>query len=315
MLLEDKIGSLKELFVNESNIDQSLVYPGAVSFVEFFDNSELVHKSLVDDFAAKNRSEFSIIIDGHRFRAVKFPSVSGNYYMLRKMPVAIPEIDTLGIPKAIIEYITSKKILSGGLILIVGTPGNGKTTTCASLVSRRLNLFGGVCISIEDPAEMPLHGFHGKGLCIQREIDNENFFGPAIRDAMRAYPSQTGCMMQIGEIRDDEAATLALRSSIDGRVVISTMHASGVYEAVQRLISMAAKQMGKDEARSLISSGLKAVVHQTIINGVLCVKPLLTTSSVRGILVNTEIPLSNLINEAKQQANCIHRNIPIFKKE
>lgn len=315
MMLESKIGSVKELFVNESNIEQSLVYPGAVSFSEFFNDSEIAHKRLIDEFSRVSKKEFSLMIDGHRFRAVKIPSVAGNYFILRKMPVEIPELESLGLPEPIVNYLTSKKILSGGLILIVGTPGNGKTTTCASLVSRRLSLFGGVCISIEDPAEMPLQGFHGRGLCVQREIDDETYFASAIRDAMRAYPSQTGCMMQIGEIRDSESATLALRSSIDGRVVISTMHASGVYEAVQRLISMAAEQMGKDEARSLIASGLKAVVHQSIINKVLCVKPLLTTETVRGILINEEIPLSNLLNEAKQQSQYMQRKIPIFKKE
>lgn len=312
-MLESKTGSVKELFVHESDVEQSLVYPGAVSFSEFFCDASSVHSSLVNQFAGINKREFSTLIDLHRFRAVKVPSVVGHFYILRKMPTQIPDIQGLGIPLPIVEFLTSKQILSGGLILIVGTPGNGKTTTCASLVSKRLDRFGGVCISIEDPAEMPLQGFHGKGFCVQREIDDEQGFAPAIRDAMRAYPSQTSCLMQIGEIRDAESATLALRSSIDGRVVISTMHASGVYEAVQRLISLAAKQMGVEEARSLIASGLKGVVHQTIINKVLCVKPLLTTDSVRGILTNPEIPLSNLLNEAKQQSQFMQRNIPIFK--
>lgn len=315
MLLENKIASIRELFVNEQDITQSLVYPGAVSFDSFFDHDENVHAELLHLLSDHEKDEFSLTICSHRFRCVRFSSVAGTYYILRKMPVEVPALSTLGIPAQIVDYLSSKSICSGGLILVVGTHGNGKTTTCASIVAERLKAFGGVCISIEDPAEMPLHGYHGNGFCVQREIKDEMQFAPAIRQAMRAYPSQTSCMMQIGEIRDDETASLAIRSCIDGRVVVSTMHASGVYEAVQRLISMAAKQMGKEEARSLIASGLKAVVHQSIINKVLCVKPLLATAAVKGILTNSEIPLSNLLNEAKQQSHYIQRNMPIFKKE
>jgi Tfp pilus assembly pilus retraction ATPase PilT len=149
-----------------------------------------------------------------------------------------------------------------------------------------------------------------KCVITQREVGTDTLeYKNTLKNTLRQAPD----VILIGEIRDEESATLALRSSIDGRVVISTMHASGVYEAVQRLISMAASQMGKEEARALIASGLKAVVHQTIINNVLCVKPLLATDTVKGILMNNEIPLSNLINEAKQQSQFVQRNIPIFK--
>ncbi|PJF38438.1 MAG: type II secretion system protein E, partial [Phototrophicales bacterium] len=148
-------------------------------------------------------------------------------------------------------------------------PGNGKSTTCASLISERLRRHAGICVTVEDPPEMPLHGRHGKGLCLQREVGINSTFEACVIETLRAYPTQVNSILMIGEVREPSTASLALNASIDGRLVIVTLHASSIVHSIQRICTIASENMAERAARELLSSGLRLCIHQKITNGAL----------------------------------------------
>jgi twitching motility protein PilT len=150
-----------------------------------------------------------------------------------------------------------------GLIVIAGAFGQGKTTTASALIAARLRRYGGVAVTIEDPPEMPLEGFHKEGVCYQTWVD-QGEFGNSCRKAARYAPS----IIFLGEVRDPESATEALRASINGRLVICTTHADSVTMAIERMSSLA-NGMGaaSDDIASLLANGLLCVMHQKLEGG------------------------------------------------
>ena len=174
-------------------------------------------------------------------------------------------------------------------MLISGLPGSGKTTTLASTISGRLASLGGFGVTIEDPVEMPVSGFHGEfGYCEQMSIEPGETFYEKIVNSLRCFPSGDTSILALGEIRENEAAAELLRIGIDGHLVMSTIHAKGPVEAIHRVLSMAS-QGGEMSARSLLANSVKLVVHQSMLNN----KPQLTalevTDSVRSKIYNGNI--------------------------
>ena len=163
---------------------------------------------------------------------------------------------------------------------------------------------------------MPLQGQHGPGLCLQRGVLGEEAFSHAIRDALRAYPAKTAAMMMIGEVRDAETAALALRSSVDGRLVMITMHAGNIIQSIQRLCSMASKTISLEEVRELLASSFRIALHQNLVqapNGKnqLKVSVLLDTVAAAGTIRQRSISLDTLKNDIMMQQNCLKLNIPV----
>lgn len=210
---------------------------------------------------ARERSseEFAIRHNDIGYRVAILTSVSETIYVLRRFPKSVPPIETLNIHSTYVEALMQQNLK--GLILISGPYGNGKTTTASSLIASRLDKFGGVGITIEDPPEMPLEGLHGEGVCYQTWVEKGGF-GEACRKAARWAPS----MIFLGEIRDSDSAIEALRASINGRLVIATTHADKVANAIERLFSLASsgEKSSPEDVASLLGAGLLCAVHQTL---------------------------------------------------
>lgn len=119
---------------------------------------------------------------------------------------------------------------------------------------------GGVAVCIEDPPEMPLEGKRGDGVIYQRWVE-QGGFAQECRQAARWAPS----IIFVGEVRDAETATEALRASINGRLVVCTIHSDGARTAVDRLYSLANGVAGSsDDVANLMAIGLAAIVHQRL---------------------------------------------------
>lgn len=273
--------------------------------------------SLVDMAKKKRLEDCTLSEGGVAFRCTYFPSASGEWYILRKMPTEILPMKDLGMPAIIAHHLTSERMNKGGLIIVSGNPGHGKSTTLASIIVERLKRYSGICITIEDPVEMPLQGEHGNGICFQRPVSGEEQFAQAIRGALRAYPAKTNAMMMIGEVRDTETAALALRSAVDGRLVMITMHAGNIIQSIQRLCSMAARTISAEEVRELLSSSFRMALHQELVNqpgqtrGRLIVDALLDTQAVAGTIRAKGLSLETLKNDLLQQRNNFRLNIPV----
>ncbi len=222
----------------------------------------LIH-SLSQRVAARpDRREFSISHDGATYRVALLDAIDGLWYVLRRGPVRVPVIRDLGIhPRVAAELIALGRADNHGMVVVAGKTGDGKTTTACALLAAWLEYFGGVAVTIEDPPEFPLHGAKrsGEGYCFQRDVQERNF-GEALAATMRYAPR----FILLGEIRSEAAAREALRACVNGHLVVTTMHAGSIEEAVQRLLDLAADNEARAAAQATLAAGLSGIIHQRL---------------------------------------------------
>lgn len=205
-----------------------------------------------------NKLEFAVRHNETAYRASTLKSLTETVYVIRRFPSEIPDVNALGISDMIIKKVMEPGL--SGLLLVGGAYTQGKTTTVSALVKGRLSKHGGVGVTIEDPPEMPLEGKHGEGVCYQTWVE-QGGFGGACRQAARWAPS----IIYIGEIRDGETASEAIKASINGRLVVGTIHADSVQSVVERIFTLAVSEGGNpDDIANLLSSGLLGVLHQKL---------------------------------------------------
>lgn len=116
-----------------------------------------------------------------------------------------------------------------GIILVTGPTGSGKSTTCYTILSE-LNSEEVNIITVEDPVEANVDGVNQ----VQVNTKAELTFASALRSILRQDPD----IIMIGEIRDGETAEIAVKASITGHLVISTLHTNSTAASITRLIDM-----------------------------------------------------------------------------
>lgn len=204
------------------------------------------------------------------FRVERYPCRDGVMTAMRRLPAAVPALEQLNLPHLWRELFELEDLCRGGLILVVAPTGSGKSVTLASIGATRLQRYGGYMTTIEDPIEMPLHGWHGQGKCVQTEVDPTldpaEAYVRALRTALRAYPTapQGGTMLLFGEVRDQASAAEVLRAANQGHLVLTTLHGSSIESALRRLIAMATRDLGQHQAQDLTASALRLIITQTL---------------------------------------------------
>ena len=146
-----------------------------------------------------------------------------------------------------------KKILKmiespNGIILVTGATGSGKSTTVYSFL-QKLNVKGTNLITVEDPVEMEIEGINQ----VQVNSDIGLDFAAVLRSILRQDPN----VIMIGEIRDTETAQIAVRASITGHLVLSTLHTNNALTTVERLLDM-------EVERYLLATALSGVISQKL---------------------------------------------------
>ena len=146
-----------------------------------------------------------------------------------------------------------KKILKmigapNGIILVTGATGSGKSTTVYSIL-QKLNVKGSNLITVEDPVEMEIEGINQ----VQVNSDIGLDFAAVLRSILRQDPN----VIMIGEIRDTETAQIAVRASITGHLVLSTLHTNNSLTTIERLLDM-------EVERYLLASALSGIVSQKL---------------------------------------------------
>ena len=246
----------KRVFVPDMNTEDGLTRIEPDDFQEFYSLLEKTYHG---------RSSYSVIYEGYFFRVERTVSMYGVMFCMRKMPKKVPDLTSLGYPQALINYIAGLG-QAAGLILLGGATGSGKTTTISSLLREFLIRHGGFAYTIEDPFEMPLDGEYqalngSMGLCKQTQPINDDW-GAALRSALRSRPRY----IMVGEIRTPAAASECLRAATSGHLVLSTIHANNVSDAVDAIIKHAsAGEMSEELAYDLLSRGILGVIHQSLI--------------------------------------------------
>jgi len=202
--------------------------------------------------------DFRICHDGVGYRVSVVPCMAGKVFVLRKIAGTMAaSLSELGIPLAYVRQMMAKDL--SGLFLVSGAVKAGKTTTACTMLKDRLLAYGGVAVTGEDPIELPLEGCYGEGLCFQTLASRQ---GGGFADAFWRLMSFGANLILIDEVRDAETAVEMLQASGNGQIMISTIRAESVSQAVTRLYSMASEKMSPANARFLVADGLAGVLHQ-----------------------------------------------------
>jgi type II secretory ATPase GspE/PulE/Tfp pilus assembly ATPase PilB-like protein len=158
-------------------------------------------------------------------------------------------IEKLGFDNTCVKRIKHLFHQPYGIILIVGPTGSGKTTTLYAAL-REVNFLERNVLTVEDPVEYRL------SLIRQSQVNTKAGFDFAF--AARNFMRQDPDVILIGEIRDEETARIAIRSSITGHLVLSTLHTNDAVTAVPRLLDL-------NVDRFLMSSALLAIIAQRLV--------------------------------------------------
>ena len=169
------------------------------------------------------------------------------------------DLDKLGLSPNQLPKIARLTDLPHGVILMTGPTGSGKTTTLYALLSR-INTTGVKIITVEDPVEYQMGGINQ--VQVNSKIDLT--FATVLRSILRHDPD----VILIGEIRDSETADIAVRASLTGHLVLSTLHTNDAPSAVTRLTDMGVEPY-------LIASCVEGIIAQRLVRRVcsLCGEP------------------------------------------
>jgi len=210
-------------------------------------------------YSSERDPEFSIVIDDAMFRVTMMRKINGDsVFILRKSTAEIRPLSKVGLPPVLIRELLDPKL--EGLVIITGQTGAGKTSTAVSILDARLHKVGGVAVTIEDPPEANLDGVRGAGYCMQvRASRRTGGYKEHIVRTLRANPD----MILLGEVREEAAAVEVVNASLNGHLIITTMHAGGVTGAIERLVSLAASSNPAEVHRKL-AGGLRMVIWQNL---------------------------------------------------
>lgn len=183
-------------------------------------------------------------------RVSALPTKRGEKIVIRIMDYSM---SLKGLESLCFNDINYKKVLKmisepNGIILVTGATGSGKSTTVYSIL-QRLNTEDVNLITVEDPVEMEIEGMNQVQVNSEIGLD----FAAVLRSILRQDPN----VIMIGEIRDSETAQIAVRASITGHLVLSTIHTNNSLSTIERLLDM-------DVERYLLSSALEGIISQKL---------------------------------------------------
>jgi len=255
------------------------------------DIEELVFEIMTEDqkqyFMENGTLDFAYQVgEMDRFRINAFRQRGYLSMVARRISGRIPLFETLHLP-TIVEKIADNH---DGLVLVTGPTGCGKTSTIASMIDHINRTRASHIITIEDPIEF-LH-VDKKSIVSQREIgiDVHNWL-----DALRTLMRQDPDVVVIGERRDQQTVTAAMRAAETGHLVFGTLHANNAAQTIQRLLDMF-PQEERDLVRQTFAMSMRAIISQELLPGIRADVPRIPAVEV---LINTPI-IRKLISEERE---------------
>lgn len=202
-------------------------YPALINRVKIMAGLDIAEKRLPQD----GRILFTASTQKIDIRVSVIPTLHGEKVVLRLLSNDTTGIDlhTMGLrPDDLRSYLEGVRRPTG-LILISGPTGSGKTTTLYATL-KLLNKESRNILTIEDPIEYTLEGINQVQLRENIGLD----FAAALRTFLRQDPD----IIMVGEIRDPETASMAIRAALTGHLVLSTIHTNSAWGTVSRLVDM-----------------------------------------------------------------------------
>lgn len=183
-------------------------------------------------------------------RVSSLPTNEGEKIVIRILDysASLSGLESLGFAPRNLQKMKELIKEPNGIILVTGATGSGKSTTVYSLL-QILNTPEVNLVTVEDPVEMGIDGIN------QIQVNSE--IGLTFANVLRSILRQDPDIIMIGEIRDDETAKIAVRASITGHLVLSTLHTNNALNTIERLRDM-------DVETYLLASSLNGVVSQKL---------------------------------------------------
>ena len=194
-----------------------------------------------------------VLIAGRKIdiRVSTVPTVHGEKIVMRLLfqEEKLMQLRQLGLAKYILQPYQNMVNSSGGIILVTGPTGSGKTTTLYASLAEIDNEARNI-ITIEDPVEYKLSGYS--------QIEVKPKVGLTFANALRSVLRQDPDVIMVGEMRDTETAQIAIQSALTGHLVFSTVHTNSAPATITRLIDMGIEPF-------LVSSSIIGVLAQRLV--------------------------------------------------
>ena len=224
--------------------------PVVTSRLKIVCNMDIAERRLPQD------GRFSVVFDNRDFdlRVSSLPGIFGEKIVLRILykDAVRYDFDELGFSADAQALLRKHVSRSQGALLLTGPTGSGKTTTiyaCLSEIDRgKRNV-----VTLEDPVEYQLPGIHQ----VQVNPKIGFSFAAGLRTVLRQDPD----VIMVGEVRDKETAEMAIRASLTGHLVLSTLHTNDAMGTITRLVNMEIEPFLVTEAVSLV--GAQRLVRAT----------------------------------------------------
>jgi twitching motility protein PilT len=253
-------------------------------------DTEVLAKSLLtqkewESFQSKSEYDTSYSVTGiSRFRVNMFRQRGSIALVFRIIPYAVPSINELGLPEKVKELALEPR----GLILVTGITGSGKSTTLASMINYINNTKKAHIITIEDPIEF----LYEDKLCSinQREVgkDTENFT-TALRAALRQDPD----IILVGEMRDVETISIAIKAAETGHLVMSTLHTTDAASTINRIIDSFPPHQ-QFQVRLQLAANIRGIISQRLLprkdgkGRIIAVELLVSTKTIQAYIEEPE---------------------------
>ncbi|MBI4006706.1 MAG: type II/IV secretion system protein [Gammaproteobacteria bacterium] len=226
------------------------------------------------------------------FRVSTFPTVHGENIVLRVLDrqKGIVSMEQLGITDDALHTLKLMVARPEGIILCTGPTGSGKTTTLYSILSY-LNTESVNIMTLEDPVEYPTNMIRQTSASETSRLD----FASGIRSMMRQDPD----VILVGEIRDEDTASMALRAAMTGHQVYSTLHTNSALGAIPRLLDIGVKP-------DILAGNIIGVIAQRLVRRLCqsCKEPYEVTDLERNLLGLKTTDRQQIIYRSKGCRQC-----------
>lgn len=222
------------------------IYENIITRIKVMARMDISNKYEVQD----GEINLKIHDENYDFRVSSLPTIYGEKFVLRilKRNGSLLKLSSLGFKEE--DYHLLKHILKlkQGLIIITGPTGSGKTSTLYAMI-RELNKESRNIITVEKPVECTIDGINQVSIGGKGNLE----YGNVLKAALRQDPD----VIMVGEIIDRETAEIAVRASLTGHLVLTTLHTNDASSTINRLVDMGIKQ-------ELVNSSLLLVIAQRL---------------------------------------------------
>lgn len=249
-----------------------------VTRIKIMANLNITENRLPQDGRIKTTIDFKPV----DIRVSTLPTIHGEKVVMRLLDLSnmIDRLDKIGFSEENLAIFTDILKKPNGIILISGPTGSGKSSTLYAALNF-LNKEDTNIITVEDPVEYQLDGIN--------QVQVNEAIGLTFANGLRSILRQDPDIVMVGEIRDTETAEIAIRASLTGHLVLSTIHTNDAISAVSRLTDMGIEPF-------LISSSLVCVVAQRLIRLVCrdCAQEVPATEREKDIFANRGLDIESV---------------------